>query len=135
MGQGLRQSPADIAIPDLPAWVIQGLVRSAWREIGLVKTSHEGTARAGVSAAGNPGPMDLLRPPLQRKLLELFSEKWPYRAPPGMSIGQLEELGGKGHYDVIRRLGPSLAKGIGDFETMELFSSTKPLGWDERLGR
>ena len=111
-------SPADVHIPDLPAWVIQGLVIFRAKKVWAKQVKEERRESAGVGG-GESGPMDLLRPGLQRKLLKQMQKFWPYRAPRDQY--KPTDLGGKGTYDLIRRLVLSLAKGIGDFETMELW--------------
>ena len=109
-------SPAEKPIPDLPAWLIRGLVvhraKKAWAQ-------QEKLAARETAATGDTGPMDLLHPGLQRKLLGQMQKFWPYRAP--RDEFKPTELGGRGDYKTISRLVLSLAKGIGDMETMELW--------------
>ena len=112
-------SPSDIPIPDLQTWVIQGLIikraENVWRE----QQKQERAESRGFEGGGEAGPMDLLHPGLQRKLLNDMQKFWPYRAPRDRP--ETEDLGRKGDYTKIRALVLSLAKGIGDFETMALW--------------
>ena len=70
---GLR--PQDVGFQDAPTWLLIAIVRQRGVEIGL--QSDEG--RGGGSSSDGPGYMDQLDPRRQKQLLELFSEKWPYR--------------------------------------------------------
>ena len=112
-------SPADLAIPDLPSWLIQGLIlyrgRAAWAQ----DLKDEERESRPPSVGGETGPMDLLHPGQQRKLLSQMQKHWPYRAPRDQF--KPEELGAKGHYATMVSLVLSLARGIGDMETMELW--------------
>ena len=71
--EGLR--PQDVGFQDAPTWLLIAIVRQRGVEIGL--KSDEG--RGGGSSSDGPGYMDQLDPRRQKQLLELFSEKWPYR--------------------------------------------------------
>jgi hypothetical protein len=110
-------SPAEVEIPDLPAWVIAGLVRFIANKARAQQESAERVEEP--RSGGETGPMDLLSPGQQRKLLRTMQKFWPYRA--NREEFSAHELGAKGHYEVIRRLVLSLAKGIGDADTMELW--------------
>jgi hypothetical protein len=104
-----------VEIPDLPARVIAGLVRhiakKAWSQIEKLQAAEE----RGLTVGGETGPMDLLSPGQQRRLIRKMEAYWPYRG------GEAEGLGSKGHYDVMRRLVLSLWKGIADESTFKLW--------------
>lgn len=109
-------SPAEVEIPDLPAWLIAGLVRhiakKSWAQVEKLKEKEE---RGEGFGGGEAGPMDLLSPGQQRRCLRKMEKFWPYRG------GEKEGLGSKGHYDVMRRLVLSLWKGIADESTFKLW--------------
>ncbi|MDP5119840.1 MAG: hypothetical protein NWQ25_10715, partial [Prochlorococcaceae cyanobacterium MAG_34] len=109
-------SPAEVEIPDLPAWLIAGLVRhiakKSWAQVEKLKEKEERGEGVG---GGEAGPMDLLSPGQQRRCLRKMEKFWPYRG------GEKEGLGSKGHYDVMRRLVLSLWKGIADESTFKLW--------------
>ena len=111
-------SPSEIQVPDLPAWVLRGLVVHRAKRVWTQQVKDDRRESSGV-AGGDAGPIDLLHPGLQRKLLNAMQKFWPYRAPRDQF--KPDELGARGDYKTISRLVLSLAKGISDFETMALW--------------
>ena len=100
------KSPAEVEIPDLPFWLVAGLVRHMANK-ALRREQREET-KAETTGNGE-SPMDLLSPGKQRKLLTQMSDYWPFR-------GGEVNTGYAGHWDIMRRLVLSLAKGIDDWK-------------------
>ena len=95
------KSPAEIPVPDLPAWMIAGLVRHMANKVAgreERENRHERRERAS-------SPFDQLSPGRQYEVLEEMGEFWPYRGG---------EVGTKfaGHYPTMCRLVLSLYKGV-----------------------
>ena len=110
-------APSDIHVPDLPAWLLRGLV--VHRANGCGHNSRRTTAaRVGASPAGRPGRWTCFTGPPA----EAAEPDAEVLAVPGAGDEfKPTELGGRGDYKTISRLVLSLAKGIGDFETMALW--------------
>ena len=100
------KSPAEVEIPDLPFWVVAGLVRHIANK--AVRRQEREESKSETTSSGE-SPMDLLTPGKQRKLLTQMSDYWPFR---GGEVG----TGYAGHWDIMRRLVLSLAKGIDDWK-------------------
>ena len=99
-------SPAEVEIPDLPEWLLAGLVRHM--AFKAVRRAEREESKSETTGSGE-SPMDLLTPGKQRKLLTQMSDYWPFR---GGEVG----TGYAGHWDIMRRLVLSLAKGIDDWK-------------------
>ena len=99
-------SPAEVEIPDLPAWMIAGLVRHIANK-SAKRAERESLKEEKLSGES---PFDLLSPGKQLKLLRQMEPYWPFR---GGEVG----TGYAGHWDIMRRLVLSLAKGIDDWNT------------------
>ena len=102
----IGKSPAEVEIPDLPEWVIAGLVRHM--AFKALRRQEREESKPETTGSGE-SPMDLLTPGKQRKLLTQMSDYWPFR---GGEVG----TGYAGHWDIMRRLVLSLAKGIDDWK-------------------
>ena len=100
-------SPADLEIPDLPAWFIAGLVRH------IAAKAYRRQEREEVKAERSDQEFfDLLSPGKQLKLIRQMEKFWPYRGGPAGT-------GFAGHWGVMRRLVLSLARGIEDWSVFK----------------
>ena len=120
-------SPADVEIPELPEWMIFGLVRHmATKHLKVNKEETSTTSRESDQSA-----MDLLSPGRKVKLLRQMQKYWPYR-------GGKAGTGFAGHYGVMRRLVLSLAKGIDDWSIFRAWLEggdwDKKSDWDGSQG-
>ena len=98
------QSPREISVPDLPAWMIAGILKHEHKK----KLKAEGWGSEGSTGTGEnePGPIDVLSPGKQRKLLNGMQPFFNYRGAPAGKFA--------GTYDILRRLTLSLWRGIDD---------------------
>jgi hypothetical protein len=112
------ESPREIPVPDLPAWMIAGILKHEHKK----KLKKEGWNSEGSPSTGEnePGPIDVLNPGQQKKLLKGMQEFFPYRGAP---IGKFA-----GHYDILRRLTLSLWRGINDQKSFETWLDD----WNEK---
>ena len=108
-------SPSEVAIPDLPFKVINGISRH------ITRTNLEPLTQDVSSGEVNkdkPRTMDLLDPGKQRKLVKEMMEYWPYRWETG------------GNYHEIAGILLSLWRGINDPQTFKLWIMGS--SWDKK---
>jgi hypothetical protein len=116
----IGKSPAEVEIPDLPEWVIAGLVRHMASK--AVRRQEREESKSERNNSGESA-FDLLAPGKQRKLLMQMQDYWPFR-------GGEANTGYSGEYDRMRRLILSLAKGIDDWKTFKQWLVGED--WDDK---
>lgn len=99
------KSPREVDIPDLPEWMIFGLIRHMNAKQYRYQSSKDETLNGGEE---KQSAMDLLSPGKQVKLLRQMQKFWPYR-------GGEQNTPFAGHYNRMSRLVLSLARGIDDW--------------------
>ena len=114
------KSPAEVEIPDLPFWVVAGLVRHIANK--AVRRQEREESKSERNGSGESA-FDLLAPGKQRKLLMQMQDYWPFR-------GGEANTGYSGEYDRMRRLILSLAKGIDDWKTFKQWLVGED--WDDK---
>lgn len=99
-------SPKDIPIPEIPSWIIAGLVRHMAQK-AVIRTEREQKA---TETDSDGHTMDTLSPGKQRKVIHSMQKFLPFR-------GGERNTGWAGHWDIMRRVVLSLYKGVDDEET------------------
>ena len=121
------RSPVEVPIPDLPIWMIAGLIRHMAGKQTKLNNQESTTSERGSEQSA----MDLLSPGRKVKLLRQMQKFWPYR-------GGKAGTGFAGHYGVMRRLVLSLAKGIDDWSIFRAWLEggewDKKSDWDGSRG-
>lgn len=112
------QSPREIPVPDLPAWMIAGILKHEHKK--KLKAEGWGSEESTGTDENGPGPIDVLNPGKQKKLLKGMVEFFPYRGAPAGKFA--------GTYDILRRLTLSLWRGIGDENMFEMWLQD----WDDK---